>query len=220
MLHAFPSHLRNSNLRKNTVQSSLRWKAFSAVTRSEKASSDEKVLVIVESPAKARTIQAIMGKNSNFLIDSCAGHIRDLSGAKKSLVKNPESSMVFAPLRITSADLGVDVHNDFKPFYVPIGGKAEIIQRLKEKAKTVDRILLATDEDREGESISWHLVEVLKPRVPFQVSAPPFLLDGERLGSLNDHTWLVPYSVQSFMKSLNRPSRRRSKSHGTSITIW
>eukprot|EP01033_Poteriospumella_lacustris_P000916 gene915-658_t len=109
-----------------------------------------------------------MGKNSNFLIDSCAGHIRDLSGAKKSLVKNPESSMVFAPLRITSADLGVDVHNDFKPFYVPIGGKAEIIQRLKEKAKTVDRILLATDEDREGESISWHLVEVLKPRVPFQ----------------------------------------------------
>lgn len=170
MLHAFPSHLRS--LRKNTVQSSLKWKAFSVVTRSEKASSDEKVLVIVESPAKARTIQAIMGKNSNFVIDSCAGHIRDLSGMKKSLAKNPESSMVFEPLRITSADLGVDVHNDFKPFYVPIGGKAEIIQRLKEKAKTVDRILLATDEDREGESISWHLVEVLKPRVPYQVSFP------------------------------------------------
>lgn len=175
MLNAFPSHFRNLNLRKNTVQSSLRWKAFSAAVRS-KTASDEKVLVIVESPAKARTIQAIMGKNSNFLIDSCAGHIRDLSGVKKSPVKNHESSMVFEPLKITSTDLGVDVHNNFQPFYMPIGGKAEIIQRLKEKAKTVDRILLATDEDREGESISWHLVEVLQPQVPYQVSSSLFVV--------------------------------------------
>lgn len=156
---------------------SFRW--ASKLAAKGGGNNDEKVLVIVESPAKARTIQKIVGENSDkFIIDSCAGHIRDLASGLKDFPAKFQPTPVFAPLHIRNTDLGVEVFDNFKPYYVPIKGKNEIIRRLQEKAKKVDRILLATDEDREGESISWHLVEVLKPKVPFQVQyLHPFFSD-------------------------------------------
>ncbi len=97
-----------------------------------------KNLVIVESPAKARTISKILGED--YVIKSCNGHIRDLH--KK--------------------DLSIDKSNKFMPNYEILPEKSSIISELRESVKSVEKVLLATDEDREGEAISWHLVEVLK----------------------------------------------------------
>ena len=95
-------------------------------------------LVIVESPAKAKTIGKYLGKE--FEVKACMGHLRDL----------PKSVM------------GVDVENDFEPNYRPIKGKEDIINDLKKSAKESEYVYLATDPDREGEAISWHLKELLK----------------------------------------------------------
>jgi len=97
-----------------------------------------KNLLIVESPAKAKTIEAILGKN--FEVKSCYGHIRDLE-------KN---------------DMGIDIANNFTPTYVVPPEKTKVVNELKGLAKKADEVWLASDEDREGESISWHLAEVLK----------------------------------------------------------
>ena len=97
----------------------------------------EKSLVIVESPAKAKTIEKYLGKD--FQVLASMGHLRDL----------PKSS------------LSVDVKNDFEPVYQPIKGKEEIIRSLKKAAKDADMVYLATDPDREGEAISWHLKQLL-----------------------------------------------------------
>jgi DNA topoisomerase-1 len=97
-----------------------------------------KHLVIVESPAKAKTIQKFLGKN--YEVVASYGHIRDL------------------PKRT----LGVDVENDFQPHYVILPEKKEVVSELKKKASSAEAIWLATDEDREGEAISWHIVQALK----------------------------------------------------------
>ena len=97
-----------------------------------------KNLLIVESPAKAKTIENILGKN--FEVKSCYGHIRDLE-------KN---------------DMGIDIANNFKPTYIVPPEKTKVVNELKSLAKKADEVWLASDEDREGESISWHLAEVLK----------------------------------------------------------
>ena len=94
-------------------------------------------LVIVESPAKAKTIGKYLGKD--FEVKACMGHLRDL----------PKST------------LGVDVEKDFEPVYKPIKGKEDIISDLKKAAKAADTVYLATDPDREGEAISWHLKQLL-----------------------------------------------------------
>lgn len=104
---------------------------------SPKAASGEK-LIIVESPAKARTIQGIVGKE--FKVISTMGHIRDL----------PESSF------------GIDVENDFAPKYVIIPSRRKIVQELREAAKLARRIYIASDPDREGEAIAWHVAQLLK----------------------------------------------------------
>ena len=96
-----------------------------------------KNLLIVESPAKAKTIEAILGKD--FQVKSCFGHIRDLE-------KN---------------DMGIDINNNFKPKYIVPADKERVVKELKSLAKSSDEVWLASDEDREGESISWHLAEVL-----------------------------------------------------------
>ncbi len=100
--------------------------------------SPKKNLVIVESPAKAKTIEKILG--SNFNVTASFGHIRDL----------PKSS------------LGVDIENGFKPNYSTIRGKGEITKALKELAKKADKVYLASDPDREGEAIAWHIAHTLK----------------------------------------------------------
>ena len=97
-----------------------------------------KNLLIVESPAKAKTIEAILGKD--FEVKSCFGHIRDLA-------KN---------------DMGIDIQNKFMPQYIVSPEKTKVVNELKALAKKSDEVWLASDEDREGESISWHLAEVLK----------------------------------------------------------
>lgn len=96
-----------------------------------------KNLVIVESPAKAKTIEKILGKD--FEVTSCFGHIRDLE----------------------KDDMGIDIKNNFKPKYIIPEEKEKVVKDLKKMAKSADEVWLATDEDREGEAISWHLAEVL-----------------------------------------------------------
>ena len=97
----------------------------------------EKSLVIVESPAKAKTIEKYLGKD--FQVLASMGHLRDL----------PKST------------LGVDLEHDFEPVYKPIKGKEDIIADLKKSAKSAEMVYLATDPDREGEAISWHLKQLL-----------------------------------------------------------
>src|SRR6188768_4140924 len=114
-----------------------------------------KSLVIVESPAKARTIEGYLG--SGYAVGSSVGHVRDLPDRAKDV---PEAQ------RKRFGALGVDVDDGFEPYYVVDPGKKKIIADLKKRLSEADELLLATDEDREGEAIAWHLVEVLKPKVP------------------------------------------------------
>ena len=115
-----------------------------------------KSLVIVESPTKAKTISAFLGDDA--VVESSMGHIRDLP---RSAAEIPAKAKGEAWAR-----LGVNVDNDFEPLYVVPKERKDRIKKLKEILKDVDQLYLATDEDREGESIAWHLIEVLKPKVP------------------------------------------------------
>jgi DNA topoisomerase-1 len=113
-------------------------------------------LVIVESPAKARKIADYLG--SRYIVESSRGHIRDLPrGAADVPAKYKGESW---------ARLGVDVDHDFEPLYVVSPDKKSTVSELKEALKEVDELYLATDGDREGEAIAWHLLETLKPKVP------------------------------------------------------
>ncbi|WP_435969369.1 type I DNA topoisomerase [Streptomyces sp. Qhu_M48] len=112
-------------------------------------------LVIVESPAKAKTIKGYLGPG--YVVEASVGHIRDLpSGAAE------------VPEKYTGEvrRLGVDVEHDFQPIYVVNADKKAQVRKLKELLAESDELYLATDEDREGEAIAWHLQEVLKPKVP------------------------------------------------------
>ena len=113
-------------------------------------------LVIVESPVKAKTISRFLG--ADYIVESCMGHIRDLPSSSKELPEKIKKK--------SWAHFGVDVDNNFQPFYCIPKSKKEIVKKLKAKINSVDELILATDEDREGESISWHLLEILKPKVP------------------------------------------------------
>ena len=97
-----------------------------------------KTLVIVESPAKAKTIEKFLGK-SHYTVKASVGHVRDLPKSK----------------------LGVDIENNFEPQYINIRGKGDVIKELKKEAKKSKQVYLATDPDREGEAISWHLAHIL-----------------------------------------------------------
>jgi DNA topoisomerase-1 len=115
-----------------------------------------KPLVIVESPAKARTLERFLG--DEYRVEASVGHVRDL----------PENASE-VPAAIKDKPwgrMGVDVENGFRPYYVVPRDKAARIRDLRAAVKDVPEVLLATDPDREGESISWHLVELLKPTAP------------------------------------------------------
>ena len=99
-----------------------------------------KKLVIVESPSKSKTIGKYLGKD--YIVTSSKGHVRDLATSGKD-------------------GLGVDIENHFKPKYVINKDKKDVVKELKAEVKKVDDVLLATDPDREGEAISWHLAEIL-----------------------------------------------------------
>lgn len=118
-----------------------------------------KNLLIVESPAKAKTIEKILG--NDFEVKSCYGHIRDLE----------------------KDDMGIDIKNNFQPKYIIPSDKEKIVKELKKLAKSAEEVWLATDEDREGEAISWHLCEVLgldpkrTKRIVFHEITKPAILD-------------------------------------------
>ena len=113
-------------------------------------------LVIVESPTKARTIRGFLPKD--FRVEASMGHVRDLP--------NNASEIPAAHKGEKWANLGVNTANDFEPLYVVPKDKKKIVKELKDALKGADQLLLATDEDREGESISWHLLQLLAPKVP------------------------------------------------------
>jgi DNA topoisomerase I len=113
-------------------------------------------LVIVESPAKAKTIAGYLG--DDFVVESSVGHIRDLPERAADI---PEEYKKQAWAR-----LGVDVEHDFEPLYIVDPDKRKKVSELKKLLASSDELLLATDEDREGEAIAWHLLQVLDPKVP------------------------------------------------------
>ena len=120
------------------------------------AATKGKRLVIVESPAKAKTIAGYLG--SDYIVESSIGHIRDLPhNASEIPAKDKDKDW---------ARLGVNVNEGFEPLYVVDSRKKKVVADLKAKLKNADELLLATDEDREGEAIAWHLVQELKPKVP------------------------------------------------------
>jgi len=118
--------------------------------------STAKRLVIVESPAKAKTISGYLGPG--YVVEASLGHVRDLprnaADVPAKFKKQPW------------ARLGVDVDNGFAPLYVVSSDRKSQIAKLTKLAKEVDEVYLATDEDREGEAIAWHLLETIKPKVP------------------------------------------------------
>lgn len=121
-----------------------------------------KKLVIVESPTKAKTIRKFLDKGVEkgvtYVVDSSMGHIRDLPGRASEV-----------PARYKGqpwASMAINVDEDFQPIYITPPDKKKVVTRLKQELKDASELILATDEDREGEAISWHLLEVLKPKVP------------------------------------------------------
>jgi DNA topoisomerase I len=139
--------LTSDKARVGSAANDLAWKNSSGIC-----------LVVVESPTKAKTIRKFLGKE--YIIESCMGHIRDLPQSAKDIPAKFKKQKW--------ATLGVDVDHDFEPIYTIPKNKTKIVQLLKDKMAKADRLLLATDEDREGESISWHLLETLKPTIPFK----------------------------------------------------
>ncbi|MGD1712784.1 type I DNA topoisomerase [Dapis sp. BLCC M172] len=113
-------------------------------------------LVIVESPTKARTIRNYLP--SDYRVEASMGHVRDLPPSAEEIPEKYKGEKW--------AHLGVNVESDFEPVYVVPKDKKKTVKELKDALKEADELVLATDEDREGESISWHLLQLLKPKVP------------------------------------------------------
>ncbi|EDX84044.1 DNA topoisomerase I, putative [Synechococcus sp. PCC 7335] len=115
-------------------------------------------LVIVESPTKAKTIRNYLPKG--YKVEASMGHVRDLPKSAKEI-----------PAKVKKekwAQIGVNTEADFEPLYIVPTDKKKVVKTLKDALKGADELILATDEDREGESISWHLLQVLKPKVPIK----------------------------------------------------
>ena len=117
-----------------------------------------KKLVIVESPAKARKIAGYLG--NEYIVEASVGHIRDLPQRAADIPKEVK--------KFAWSKEGVDIENDFAPLYVINPDKKAKVSELKALMKEADELILATDEDREGEAIAWHLVEVLEPKIPIK----------------------------------------------------
>ena len=113
-------------------------------------------LVIVESPTKAKTIRGFLPKG--FKVEASMGHVRDLPNNASEIPASAKGQKW--------ANLGVNTDADFEPLYVVPKDKKKTVRELKDALKGADQFLLATDEDREGESISWHLLQLLAPKVP------------------------------------------------------
>ena len=113
-------------------------------------------LLVVESPTKAKTISRFL--DANYRVEACMGHIRDLPESAKDIPDKYRNK--------SWKNLGVNVDENFEPIYCIPRSKIKVVNSLKEKLKKASELILATDEDREGESISWHLSQILKPKIP------------------------------------------------------
>ena len=113
-------------------------------------------LVIVESPTKARTLSKFLGKD--YRIEASMGHVRDLPANAEEIPADIKDK--------PWSRLGIDIESGFAPVYVIPKGKKKTVTELKKLLKGADELFIATDEDREGESIGWHLVQLLQPKVP------------------------------------------------------
>ena len=149
-----------------------------------------KRLVIVESPTKAKTLRKFLGKD--FLVESSVGHIRDLPASAAEIPEEVKKE--------PWSRLGVNIEEDFEPLYVVSPEKKKVIADLKKKLKQADELLLATDEDREGEAISWHLVQVLNPKVPMRRMVFHEITKEAIAGALN-HTREIDYHMVEAYKA-------------------
>ena len=120
------------------------------------SASQPRRLVIVESPTKAKTIRRFLG--TGYQIEASMGHVRDLPASAAEIPEKYKKQ--------DWARLGVNVEEDFEPLYIVSPKKKKIVSKLRDALKKADELYIATDEDREGESIGWHLLELLQPKVP------------------------------------------------------
>ncbi len=185
-----------------------------------------KPLVIVESPAKARTISGFLG--DGYVVESSIGHIRDL----------PRNAAEVPPSHKSEpwARLGVDTENDFKPLYVVPKDKKDQVKKLRGLLKDASELYLATDEDREGESIAWHLLETLNPKVPVkrmvfhEITAPAIeeaiensrdldrhLVDAQEARRILDR--LVGYEVSPVLWKMVRPKLSAGRVQSPAVRI-
>jgi DNA topoisomerase I len=192
-----------------------------------KASAGTK-LVIVESPAKAKTIRGYLGKG--YTVEASIGHIRDLPRNAADVPTKYKGQ--------AWARLGVDTDNDFEPLYVVSPDRRQQVNKLKALVKDSDELYLATDEDREGEAIAWHLVETLRPKVPVRrmvfheitphaiaeaVAAPrdidERLVDAQETRRILDRLYGYEVSPVLWKKVLPRLSAGRVQSVATRIVV-
>ncbi|MGH3849735.1 MAG: DNA topoisomerase, partial [Pseudonocardiaceae bacterium] len=189
-----------------------------------------KPLVIVESPAKAKTIGRLLG--SDYVVESSIGHVRDLPRGA--------SDVPAAYKGEPWARLGVDVDAGFKPLYVITKEKKQVVARLRQAVKEASALYLATDEDREGESIAWHLLEVLNPpsKVPVhrmvfhEITAPAIrravqetreldrrLVDAQEARRILDRLYGYEVSPVLWKKVLPKLSAGRVQSVATRVVV-
>jgi len=142
--------------KRSSAQTARTGKGRAAGASRARTPEEQNRLVIVESPAKARTIAGFLGEG--FVVESSVGHIRDLPGGASEVPAKYKKE--------PWARLGVNVDEGFTPLYVVPRDKKPTLKRLKELVSEADAVYLATDEDREGEAIAWHLYDELKPKVP------------------------------------------------------
>ena len=153
-------------------------------------------LVIVESPTKAHKIGDYLGKG--YTVMASVGHIRDLA----------QPSQVPAADKAKFGKFGVDVNDGFKPYYIVDGDKKRTVSELKSALKNADELYLATDEDREGEAIAWHLVQTLKPKVPVRRMVFHEITKDAINASLSKTRCRQPYGRRSGDSPYSRPSVR------------
>ena len=186
-----PARTDTAKTKAATTAKATRGKSTTAA-RGKTASADGRgtKLVIVESSSKARTIAGYLGQG--YVVESSVGHIRDMPDSAADIPAKYKGE--------PWARLGVNVDDNFQALYVVHSDKRQQVSKLKSLLKDADELLLATDEDREGEAIAWHLLEELKPKVPTSRVATDCPRPADSLGMTFFHSTgetSYPYSRSS-----------------------
>ena len=168
----------------------------------------DRPLIIVESNAKAKTIGGYLGRG--YRVESCQGHIRDLPDRANQIPAKYRD-------QAWARNWGVDVNNDFEPLYIVPGDRRRIVSKLRQAAKEASELYLATDEDREGEAIAWHLTEVLKPKIPTHRMVFHEITPGAIRNALAN-----PRSIDSYRVDAQEARRTldRLVGYGVSPVLW